>query len=110
MTLSRSSSGGKPQRGEDRIGGSRVGLLLDPLLNDGEAFGGLMDVVAVGDIDKSFEQLFETLLAGAKRGGGCGVGAAFGRAHDRPHSFVQSHSSAFPQGFPGSAQSLPGAG
>jgi hypothetical protein len=110
MTLWRYSSGSKPPRVEDRIGGSRVGLLIDPLLHQGEAPGGLVDVVAVGDVDKSFEQLFKAFLARAERGGSYGFGAASGRSHDRPHSFVLSHLNAFPQGFPVSVQSHPAAG
>jgi hypothetical protein len=112
MTLWRSSSGGKPQRGEDRISGSRVGLPLDPLLHDGEALRSLMNVIALGDVDESFEQLFETFFTRAeRRGGGC-FGAASGRprSYDRSYFLVPSHSSAFPQDCPAQVQSRPVAG
>ena len=48
-------SGSKPQRGEDGVGGGRLGLPLDPLLDAHEPFGRLMDVVAVGDVGEGFE-------------------------------------------------------
>ena len=45
--------GSKPQRGEDRVGGGRLGLPLDPVLYKGEALGGLMDVVPLGDVGEA---------------------------------------------------------
>jgi hypothetical protein len=105
MTLLRSSSGSKPQRGEDRIGGGQFGLLLDPLLDPGQAFGGLVDVVAIGDVDKGFEQLFKTLVAGAVWRRCSEGGSASRRAHDRPQFFDPSHSPAFPRSIPADVQS-----
>jgi hypothetical protein len=96
MTLWPPFSGSKPQRGEDRVGGGRLGLPRDPLLDPREAFGRLMDVVAVGDIGKGFEQLFEAFGApeGRRRLGH----PASRRAHNRSRASVSSHPSAFPCG------------
>jgi len=106
MTLLRSSSGSKPQRGEDRIGGGHFRLLPDPFLDPGQAFGGLMDVVAVGDVEKGFEQLFKTLAEGAA-GRGCGEGgSASRRAHDRSQFVCLSHPSAFPRSIAARAPTL----
>ena len=108
MTLLRFFSGSKPQRGEDRIGGGPLGLLSDPLLDPGQALGGLMDVVAVGDIGKRFEQLLEAF--GTSKGRRRPAGAASQRTHERPRSFALSHSSAFPRGIPAVVQSRSAAG
>lgn len=103
MTLSPPFSGSKPQlsrskpqRGEDRIGGGRLGLPLDPVLDPRKALGGLMDVVAVGDVDKGFEQLFEAF--GAAKDRYLVAGSASRRAYHRPHCSVSPHPSAFLRG------------
>jgi hypothetical protein len=96
MTLSLPFSGSKPQRGEDRVGGGRLGLPPDPVLHPREAFGGLMDVVAVGDVDKGLEQLFEAFGA-AKDRRRTGRSASR-RAHHRPHCSISLHPSAFLRG------------
>jgi hypothetical protein len=99
MMLSRYSSGGKPQSGEDRIGGGMIGLPLDPLLYSRQTLGRLVDVVTVGDVDERREQLLEAFGAAKHRSGRRPVvGAAPRRARPRPHSFVLTHPSAFPRG------------
>ena len=102
MTRSRSFSGGKPKRGEDRVVGGRSSLVVDPFLNPREAFGGLMDIVAIGDIGECFQQLFEAL--GAAESGRPG-GAATRRASGWQHSLVVSHLAAFPHGIPARTRS-----
>jgi hypothetical protein len=99
MTLSRSYSGGKPQRGEDRIGGSRRGLPFDPFLNLRQTFRCLMDIVPIGDIGKGLEQLFEACAAIQRWTGDRMAGAASRCAHHRQHSFLASHSRTFPHDF-----------
>jgi hypothetical protein len=96
MTLLRAFSGSKPQRGENRIGGGHFGLLPDPFLDPGQAFSSLMDVVAIGDVDKGFKQLFKTFVAGRAWPGREG-GSASRRAHDRSHFVCLSHPTAFPR-------------
>jgi len=108
MTLLRFFSGSKPQRGEDRIGGGPLGLLSDPLLDSGQALGGLMDVVAVGDIGERFEQLLETFAT--SKGSRRPASAASPRTHEQPRFFAFPHSSAFSRGIPAVVQSLPAAG
>ena len=108
MTLLRFFSGSKPQRSEDRIGGGPLGLLSDPLLDSGQALGGLMDVVAVGDIGKRFQQLLKAFAT--PKGSRRPAGAASPRTHERPRFFALSHSSAFPRGIPAVVQSLLAAG
>jgi hypothetical protein len=110
MTLSRYFSGGKPQSGEDRIGGGMIGLPPDPILYSRQPFGGLMDVVAVGDVGEGFEQLFEALGAPEHRRGRRLAGTATRRARRRPHSFVLTHPSAFPCGCSAATQSPSAAG
>ena len=110
MTLLRSFSGSKPQRGEDRIGGGPFGLPPDPLLDAGQALGGLMDVVAVGEVGEGFEQLLKAFVAAEDRGGCRMAGAASRRAHGRPHFFDLFHPSAFPRGIPAAIQNHPIAG
>jgi hypothetical protein len=110
MMLWRFSSGGKPQRGEDRIGGSRGGLPLNPLLNLGQTFRRLMDVVAVGDVGKGFEQLFKAFAAIQRRISDRMTGAASWCAHRRQHSFLLSHACAFPHDIPDRIQIRPVAG
>jgi hypothetical protein len=96
MTLSR-NSGSKPQSVEDRIGCGALRLAPDPVLNPGEAFGGLMDIVAV-DIRDGIEQLFDTLIpaAGGRECRRMGVASRY--QGDRAHSAVLSHPIAFPRG------------
>lgn len=107
MTLSRYSSGGKPQSVENRIGGGMVGLTLDPFLDQRQAFGGLVDVVTVGDVDKCFEQFFEAFGAAEdRRRGRSPVRAAARRARRRRQSLVSTHPSAFPRDDPAATQSL----
>jgi hypothetical protein len=108
MTLLRSFSGSKPQRGEDRVDGGPISLTLDPFLHTRQAFGGLMDVVAI-DIREGFEQLFEAF--GATEDGRCRVtGSASRRARRRPHSLVLTHPTAFLRGCSVATQSPPVAG
>lgn len=97
MTLSPPFSGSKPQRGEDRIGGGRLGLPPDPVLHPGEAFGGLVDVIAVGDVDEGFEQLLEAFGA-AEHWRRHRSARAARRAHDRWHPLVVLHPTAFLRG------------
>ena len=96
MTLSR-SSGSKPQSVEDRIGCGALRLAHDPVLDSGEAFGGLMDIVAV-DVGDRIEQLFDTLIPAASRRGCRRTGTASRYQSDRAHSAVLSHPIAFPRG------------
>lgn len=97
MTLWRYFSGGKPQSGEDRIGGGMIGLTPDPLLDARQAFGRLVDVVAIGDVDKGFEEFFETFGA-SEYGIGRGLGGtASRRARRRLHPLVLPHPSTFPR-------------
>jgi len=107
MKLLRGFSGSKPQRGEDRIGGSLIGLPPDPLLDPREALGGLVDVVAVGDVDKGFEQLLEALGATEDRARRIVGSAAARRAHRGPHSIDLSHPSAFSRGIEAVTQTRP---
>jgi len=112
MTLSRVFSGGEPKIGEDRIGGGPLSLTPDPILYARQARGGLMDVIAVGDIDKGFKELLETFVVGQDRRG-CRIavaGRASRRAHRRQQFFDRLHPRAFPRGIPALAQSLPAAG
>jgi radical SAM superfamily enzyme YgiQ (UPF0313 family) len=67
MKLSWASSGGETQNGENRIGRGRLRLARDPFLHTGQTLGGLVDVVAIGDVGEGFEQLFEALVAGGNR-------------------------------------------
>jgi hypothetical protein len=98
MTLLRYFSGGKPQSGENRIRGGMIDLTLDPFLDPRQALRGLVDVIAVGDVDKCFEQFFEAFGAAEdRRAGRSPAGAAPGRARRRPQSLVLTHSSAFPR-------------
>ncbi|HWB51604.1 MAG TPA: hypothetical protein VG651_21020 [Stellaceae bacterium] len=104
MTLSPPFSGSKPQRGEDRVGGGRLGLPPDPFLHPGETLGGLVDVVAVGDVDNGFEELLEAFgTAEARRRR---FRTASRSAYDRPHPCCVPHPTVFPRGvFPsGSAR------
>jgi hypothetical protein len=109
MTLLRAFSGSKPQSGEDRIGSGLCGLPADPVLDFGQALGGLMDVVAFSDIGERLEQLVEAFLArqGAR---GRHAGAATRRAHGRQRSIDLSHAPAFPRGIPTRIQTLSAAG
>ncbi|HTW53882.1 MAG TPA: hypothetical protein VME45_18480 [Stellaceae bacterium] len=100
MTLSRYFSGGKPQSGENRIGGGMIGLTPDPLLDPRQTLRGLVDVVALSDVDKCFEQFFEAFGAAKDcRAGGSPARAAAGRARRRPQSLVLTHPSAFPHDY-----------
>jgi hypothetical protein len=108
MTLLRYSLRGKPQSGENGVSGGALGLPPNPVLNPGQPFGCLMDVVAIGDVDKRFEQLLEALGAGLNRRG-CRVTRSTSRCpYDVPHFLDLSHPSAFPRGI--STQSLSLAG
>jgi hypothetical protein len=98
MTLLRYFSGGKPQSGENRIGGGMIGLAPDPLLDPCQTLRGLVYVVAVGDVDKRREQLLEAFGAAEdRRGYGFFVRAASRRPRRRPQSLVLAHPSAFPR-------------
>jgi hypothetical protein len=91
MTLSRYFSRGKPQRGEERIGGGCLGLLPDPLLNLGQAFRGSVDVVPLGDIGKGFEQLLKAVVAVGRLIKYRAARAASRRVHHRQHPCLASH-------------------
>jgi hypothetical protein len=107
MKLLRDFSGSKPQRGEDRIGGSLLGLPPDPVLDPREALGGLVDVVAVGDVDNGLEQLLEALGATKGRAGRFAARAAARRVYRGPHAIDLSHPSAFSRGFEAVTQTRP---
>ena len=109
MTLWRFSSGGKLQRGENRIGGGGRDLPFDPVLNLRQTFRRLMDVVPVGDIGKSFEQLFEAFRTIRRCVGDHGPGAASWCAHHRQRSFFVLHLRAFPRNLPTWTQTRPAA-
>jgi hypothetical protein len=106
MTLWRSSLRGKPQSGEDRIGGGAIGLGVDPIQHMAQTCSRLVDVVAVGDIDESFEQLFEAFgpakVSGRRHWASCP--AAW--CTDFPHSFALIHPGAFPHGSSEATQAL----
>ena len=110
MTLWRYSSGGKPQRGEERIVGRRGGLPRDPFLNLRQTFRRLMDVIPLGDIGKGFEQLGEAFIAIQWWIGDRVAGAASGCTHHRQYSFPMSHARAFPHDVPAGIQTHPVAG
>ena len=110
MTLSRYSSGGKPQSVEDRIGGGAIGFPLDPFLHSRQTFGRLVDVVAIGEVGERFEQLFEAFGAAEDGGGRRIAGTASRRTRRRPHWLELTHSSAFPLGCAARTQSPPVAG
>lgn len=110
MTLCRPISRSKPQRGEDRIGGGSLGLTPDPVLHSGEPLGGLMDVIAVGDVGECFEQLFETLRTAECRAAAGVAGAAPRCAHDRLHLVDLTHPSVFPYAISAATQIRPVAG
>jgi hypothetical protein len=64
----------KPQIDKDRIGGSLLGLVADPLLNQRQTVGGLMNVVTVGDITECSQDLLQAFQPGAERlSRGCGA-------------------------------------
>lgn len=110
MKLWRSFSGSKPQSGEERIGGGSVGLSPDPLLDARQALGGLVNVVALGDVGEGVEQRVEAFAAGQRRSGRRIFAAAARRPYDRPHPVDLSHPGAFPCGVPAATQSRPVAG
>ena len=108
MRLLAAFSGGKPQRGEDRIRGGLLGLAIDPVLHSGKALGGLMDVVAIGNVGKSFEQLLETLALVQHLRGSCVsiAGRAAWRSHRRQNFFDVLHPCALPHGIRASTLNL----
>jgi hypothetical protein len=110
MTLLRYSLRGKPQSGEDRIGGGAIGLRIDPFEDAIEAFGSLVDVVPIGDVDNGFEQLFEAFGTAEVFGGRRIIGTAARRARLRPHSRVMTHPTAFPRGCSAATRNPPAAG
>lgn len=103
------SLGSKPQSGEDGIGGGPLGLPPDPILNPGQAFGRLMDIVAVGNVGKGFKQLFKAFVTGGNGRRHHHAGSA-SRRYRGPHFFSLSHPSAFPRGIPAVVQSPPAVG
>ncbi len=105
MTLLRYSSGGKLQSDEDRVGGGAIGFPPDPLLYSRQTLSGLMNVVAVSEVDKRFEQLLETFGAAEDGSGRRTARTAPRRARRWPHSLVLTHSTAFPQGCSARTQS-----
>jgi hypothetical protein len=93
-------SGKKPRSGEERIAGSPLGLPSDPVLNQSQSFGRLVDVVALGDVGKCFEQRVETLLARG-RARQSGLTRAYPRyPDDRARSNNLCHAFASPLGAP----------
>lgn len=105
MTLLRSFSGSKPQRGEDWISGSLFGLAPDPILNPRQSLGGLMDIIAFGDVGDGLEKCFEAFATVHRRAGRRRADAAARRARRRSSSVDLSHPSAFPRGVPAAVQS-----
>ena len=97
----RRALGGEPQRREERVGGGALGFAADPFLDAGEPFGRLVDVVAVGNVDKRLEQLFEAIGATAARARRRHPAAR--RTPPRSPSVDLSHPSAFPRGIPAAA-------
>jgi hypothetical protein len=91
MKLSHFSSRGKPQRGEKRIGGGRLGLPPDPFLNLGQTFRGSMDIIPFGNIGKRFEQLLKAIVAVRRLIEYRVAGAASRRVHHRQHPCLASH-------------------
>ena len=69
MKLSRCSGGKSQQHVENRIGGGSLGLPPDLVLHPGKPLRGLMDVIAVGDVDDGLDQLFETFVPGGDHQG-----------------------------------------
>lgn len=111
MTLSRYFSRSKTQSGEDRVGGGMIGLPPDPLLYSRQTLGGLVDVVAVGDVDERFEQFLEAFGAAEHRGGCRFAAGTASRRRRRPlYSFVLTHPTAFPRGCSPATQNHPVAG
>jgi hypothetical protein len=94
MKLSR-YSGGKPQRGEDRIGSGALRFAGDPVLHPSESLGGLVDVVTV-EIGDGVEQLLDAFIPAARRSRR--MGATSRHQGDRARSVVLSHPIAFPNG------------
>lgn len=93
-------SGGESYGGEDGIGGRSIRLPLDPFLDPGQPFGRLMDVVPLGDVGKSLEQLFEAFVA--RRGGRRhrSLGAAARRMNDRLQFLDRVHAATTPRDGP----------
>jgi len=110
MTLCRPFSRSKPKRGEDRIGGGSLGLTPDPVLHARQPLGGLMDVVAVGDVGECLEELLETFGAAEDRAAGDTAGMAAWRATGRPYLVDLIHPSAFFCAIPAATQTRPVAG
>ena len=105
MKLSRSFSGSKPQCGEDWISSSLFGLAPDPILNLRQSLGGLMDIIAFGNVGEGLEKRFEAFATLHRRASRRLADAAARRARHRSSSVDLSHPSAFPRGVPAAAQS-----
>ncbi|HUI35541.1 MAG TPA: hypothetical protein VLX67_08445 [Stellaceae bacterium] len=101
MTLSR-NSGSELQHVEDWIGCGALRFAPDPILDPGEAFSRLMDVVAV-DVGNGVEQLLDAFIP-ASRWRYRRMGAASRYQRDRARSIVLCHPIAFPLGIPAVAE------
>lgn len=101
MMLSR-NSGSELQHVEDRIGGGALRFAPDPVLDPGEAFGRLMNVVAV-DVGDGVEQLLNAFIP-AGRWRDRHMGTASRNQRDRARSVVLCHPIAFPLGIPAIAE------
>ena len=89
-------SGGKLQSVEDGIGSGSFRIPADPFLHARQPCGGLMDVVALSDVDNRFEQLFDALFAFAERPAHGHATRAPRRARYWPHFTDPLHPIVFP--------------
>jgi hypothetical protein len=96
MKLPRNGSGGETQSGENRVGRGPFRLATDPVLDERQSLGGLMDVVAVGDVGERLEQLLEAIGAAADGRVRRQTGSASRDARDRPQLVEFFHPVAFP--------------
>jgi hypothetical protein len=96
-------SGKELWTGEERIGGSPLGLPFDPILNESQTFGRLVDVIAFGDVGKRVEQGVKTLVARSRARESRFVRAYSSQADCRAHSNNLCHAITSPFGATGHA-------
>lgn len=53
---------------KNRVRSSACRFVFDPLLHEGQTFGGFMNIVSIRNIAKSVEDLFEALCPGRSTG------------------------------------------